>query len=111
MASKPKLGMSQAMGGRREEIFRIESQLTKFSHPLLALIAQLPRGDSAAQAECDGQGDSRMAIGIVELALCSTKWNFEDDIDERIPRISEGKSWRNNNEVRDHLPTISRWLN
>ena len=68
VASKPKLGMSQAMGGRREEIFRVESQFTKFSH-LLALIAQLPRGDSAAQAECDGQGDSRMAIGIVGLAL------------------------------------------
>ena len=69
VASEPKLGMSQAMGGRREEIFRVESQLTKFSHLLLALIAQLPRGDSAAQAECDGQGDSRMAIGIVGLAL------------------------------------------
>ena len=64
VASEPKLGMSQAMGGRREEIFRVESQFTKFSHPLLALIAQLPRGDSAAQAECDGQGDSRMAIGL-----------------------------------------------
>ena len=63
VASEPKLGMSQAMGGRREEIFRVESQFTKFSH-LLALIAQLPRGDSAAQAECDGQGDSRMAIGL-----------------------------------------------
>ena len=38
----------------------------------------------------------RPTCRIVELALCWTKWDFDVDTDERIPRISEGKSWRNN---------------